>query len=56
MEISGESEGCDDEEVDETFAPRLRTRPHVPNQRELDDLTKDLGLTKKVTKSQELSL
>lgn len=40
MEVSGESKGCNDEEMDETFAPRLRTRPHFPNQRELDDLTK----------------
>ena len=46
IEVSGESEGCDDEEMDETFGPRLRTRPHFPNQRELNDLTRDLGLTK----------
>ena len=46
MEVSGESEGCDDEEMDETFEPRLKSRPHFPNQRELDDLIRDLGLTK----------
>ena len=39
MEVSGESEGCDNEEMDEKFAPRLRTRPHFQNQRELDDFT-----------------
>ncbi|XP_045133075.1 uncharacterized protein LOC123517160 [Portunus trituberculatus] len=47
MEVSGVSEGCEDEETDETFEPRLRTRPHFPNQRELDDLIlRNLGLTK----------
>ncbi|XP_076031243.1 uncharacterized protein LOC143019487 [Oratosquilla oratoria] len=46
MEVSsGEWEGCDNEEMDENFEPRLSTRPHFPNQRELDELIWDSGLT-----------
>ena len=47
MEVSsGESEGGHKTEMDETFEPRMSTRPHFPNQSEMDDLIRDLGLNK----------
>lgn len=47
MEVSTEEfDGGDKEEMDVTFEPRTSTCSHFPNQRELDDLVKDLGLTK----------
>lgn len=41
-----ESEISDNEEMDKTFDLGRSTSPHFPNQRELDDLIRDLGLTK----------
>ncbi|XP_076032402.1 uncharacterized protein LOC143020131 [Oratosquilla oratoria] len=48
MEISSEgSAGSSSHEMgDEDFAPRTTSKPHIPSQSELDDLIRDLGLTK----------
>ena len=41
-----ESTNKDNHEIDEAFVPRLSSQSHFSNQRKLDDLIKDLGLTK----------
>ncbi|XP_076035733.1 uncharacterized protein LOC143021852 [Oratosquilla oratoria] len=48
MEISSEgSAGSSSHEMgDKDFAPRTTSEPHFPSQSELDDLIRDLGLTK----------
>jgi len=43
---SEESTNSGKQEIDEAFVPRTSSRHHFPNQSELDDLIRDLGLTK----------
>ncbi|XP_068201934.1 uncharacterized protein [Palaemon carinicauda] len=47
MDISSEgSASSNNQEMEEVFVPRMTLEPHFPNQSELDDLIRDLGLTK----------
>ena len=47
MNISSEGSAIsNNQEMEEVFVPRMTLEPHFPNQSELDDLIRDLGLTK----------
>lgn len=43
---SEDSANSSSQEIEEDFIPRMTLEPHFPNQSELDDLIRDLGLTK----------